>query len=152
MSRREVPAFLLAAAILAMSGPWASFAHTGTIVDPLFARLGLPVEWATLAHAALRKVGHVLAYATLGALGFRAVGDRSRALRSAGIAWAFAVLVAGADESLQSLTPARTGCVSDVALDAAGAALGVLVALGLFARRTVASAVTAEASGPGEAA
>jgi hypothetical protein len=138
MSRRALPALVLAVAILAASGPWASAEHTGSLTQPWFSSLGLSPEWAALLHFVVRKCGHVLAYAAFGILALRAVRDPSRAIpwRTTGHAWLVAILLASADETLQSFSPARGGCVTDVLLDSAGAALGILVAVRYSLRAT----------------
>jgi VanZ family protein len=137
MSRRALPALLLAAGILAASGPWASAEHTSSLAQPWFSSLGLSPEWAAILHFVVRKCGHVLAYAAFGVLALRALRDPSRSMawRTAGFAWLLAILLASADETLQSFSPARGGCVTDVLLDSAGAALGILVAVRFALRR-----------------
>jgi VanZ family protein len=100
-------------------------------------RLWLPVvAWAGLIFAlssvpdlgtglggwdlALRKVAHAGEYAVLGAL-------LVRALRRPGSAVALGVLYAVSDEVHQALVPGRMGSPLDVAIDAAGVVLGVLL-------------------------
>jgi len=88
----------------------------------------------------LRKVGHLLEYAVLGALAFRAVflTLESALARTAALAMIIVLLVAVADETRQAFLEGRTGSAVDVGLDVAGA----LAAVGLaflyvrqFARR-----------------
>ena len=98
-------------------------------------RLWLPVAlWAALIFAfsaipslgtglgpwdlALRKLAHAAEYAVLGAL-------LVRALRRPLPAWGLAVLYAVTDELHQTFVPGRRGAPLDVAIDAAGAAIGV---------------------------
>jgi VanZ family protein len=79
---------------------------------------------AVRTHVWIRKGAHVAEYAALGGLADRALaagGGPVPALRAAGLALA----VAGADEALQSLSPRRTASARDVALDVAGAGLGI---------------------------
>jgi len=68
----------------------------------------------------LRKLAHAAEYAILGAL-------LLRACRSPGLAFALATLYAGSDELHQAFVSGRQGSPLDVAIDAAGAALGVLL-------------------------
>jgi hypothetical protein len=89
--------------------------------------LGHLAPWAsptTLAalHFGLRKLGHVVEYGVLAVLWHRALAPAPRALTAA------VLLAAGygaLDELGQGLTASRTAAVSDVAIDAAGALLGV---------------------------
>ena len=66
----------------------------------------------------LRKLAHAAEYAVLGALLLRAV-------RRPAVAFALGVAYAISDEFHQSLVPGRAGSPLDVALDAAGVAVGV---------------------------
>ena len=80
------------------------------------------------------EVAHVVLYAALASLLFWALaGDRSDVDTPfwvpAALAFALTVLYGVSDELHQAFVPARTASELDVALDAAGAALGVAVAL-----------------------
>jgi uncharacterized protein YfiM (DUF2279 family) len=66
----------------------------------------------------LRKLAHAGEYAVLGAL-------LQRALARPGLAFALGVAYAASDEIHQSFVPGRQGSPLDVALDAAGVAVGV---------------------------
>jgi len=120
------------AVILWFSSDVGSAEHTGHWLLPLLKALAL---WATPAqldtlHGLVRKGGHLTEYAVLAALWFRAFA-RGRAQNPGAAAWiAFGLSLAWAalDEALQSMNPARTGSVADVAIDAAGALLAVGVA------------------------
>ena len=68
----------------------------------------------------LRKLGHAAEFALLGALLVRALGDARTAV-AAGVAYA------ASDELHQHFVPGRVGSPLDVAIDAVGVALGVLV-------------------------
>jgi VanZ family protein len=68
----------------------------------------------------LRKVAHAAEFALLGALLLRALRDERVALAS-GIAYAVT------DEIHQHFVPGRVGAPLDVAIDAVGVALGVLL-------------------------
>ena len=68
----------------------------------------------------LRKIGHAAEFAVLGAL-------LARALGATWLAFAVGVLYAVSDEVHQLFVPGRTGSPLDVALDAVGVAVGVLV-------------------------
>jgi VanZ family protein len=76
----------------------------------------------------LRKIAHAAEYAVLGALLVRATGR-------AGIAFALGALYAVSDEIHQSLVPGRLGSPLDVAIDAAGVAVGIALWQTVRARR-----------------
>lgn len=109
---------------------------TSRILLPLLRALlpGASEETLTILHAAVRKTAHPTEYAVLGALAFRAFAlgaARPRAplgARAALLGLAYAGLVAVADETHQSFSPARTASTRDVVLDAAGAAVGIAIA------------------------
>jgi VanZ family protein len=71
----------------------------------------------------LRKLGHAGAYATLAVAWLWALG-----LRRAGLALALTVAYAVVDELHQATVPTRHGSPLDVAIDAAGGLLGLLLA------------------------
>ena len=101
------------------------------------ARLWVPVvAWAALIFAfssvpdlgtglggwdlVLRKIAHAAEYAVLGALLLRATGR-------AGLAFVLGALYAISDEVHQSLVPGRLGSPLDVALDAVGVVVGIVL-------------------------
>jgi len=108
-------------------------------------RLWLPVvAWAALIFAlssvpdlgtglggwdlVLRKLAHTAEYAVLGALLVRATGR-------VGLAFAVGTLYAASDELHQSFVPGRLGSPLDVAIDAAGVAVGIVLWQSVRARR-----------------
>ena len=79
----------------------------------------------------VRKTGHAVGYAILAALIWRGVrrtpaGAQAGFGRSATVAFSLAVLFAASDEWHQTFTTMRQGSLADVALDAAGAAAGLV--------------------------
>jgi VanZ family protein len=76
----------------------------------------------------LRKLAHAAEFAVLGVLLLRATGR-------AGSAFAIGVLYAISDEVHQSFVPGRLGSPIDVAIDAAGVAVGVLLWQSVRTRR-----------------
>ena len=73
----------------------------------------------------LKKGGHFLGYALLGAAYLRGLAwRRGPALRDVGMAILLALFYAASDEVHQGFTPGRTPAVSDVLLDGVGAAVG----------------------------
>ena len=125
---RWLPVLLWAGLIALFSTESFQGSETDALLRPLL-RLLLPgASEATLTqmHAAVRKLAHVTEYAVLGFLAMRALvrPGRSR-LRSALTALLCCTLYAALDEIHQGSLPTRTGSPWDVALDTAGAALGV---------------------------
>lgn len=94
-------------------------------IGPLILILGLTREQADLVHFFIRKGAHVLEYAVLGFLAFRAAGLSLALPRAAACAFLLCSLVATVDEVHQASEPTRTGKAGDVALDLTGAALGL---------------------------
>jgi len=92
---------------------WAAVIFTLSSIPSLSTGLGL---WDTI----LRKGAHITEYAVLGALLYRALGREAPSL-AAGIAYA------GTDELHQHFVRGRHGAPVDVAIDAIGIALGMLV-------------------------
>jgi VanZ family protein len=122
------------ALILGLSTDAGSAEHTGSVLGPLLRWL---LPWATplqveALHIAIRKAGHVTAYAVLAGLWTRALVAGARWSRPAGAWSAAAIAVAWAllDEGLQRTRPSRTGSPGDVAIDAAGALAVALLAAG----------------------
>ncbi len=139
-ARHWLPALVWMAAILWASGDQLSGETTESWVKWLLTALFGTVKMAKvkLVHAALRKLGHVVAYALLSWLALRAArataiehsGNQSRwTWRWATLALALALATSASDEFLQTLTDKREGSVRDVFIDLAGAsfAQGVLL-------------------------
>jgi VanZ family protein len=128
--------------------------NTGHILYPLLHfLLGLdPVRFLTW-HFVLRKTGHVLGYAVLSLLLFRAwkasivvSGSPRWSIVWARIAFAMATLVASLDEWHQTFLPSRTGTIWDIVLDST-AALVAQILLFWWIRRTGKHTPQAQASG-----
>ena len=105
--------------------------QTGSVLGPLFRWL---LPWATPAqiaalHGAARKLAHLIEYAILALLWFRAL--RREHTAPPGASWAalsVAIACALLDEYLQSQTTTRSGSLIDVAVDATGAVVALTVA------------------------
>lgn len=130
---RALRAWLAVAAciglILAFSGDEFSAPSTSRILGPLLRWLFPELHGATLhaIHVWVRKAAHVVEYALLGLLAFRAL-RLSLAIslpRTAVLGLAVVLAVAAADELRQSFLASRTGSIADVGFDLAGGALGV---------------------------
>lgn len=115
-----------------------SASNTSRILYPLLHYLfGLDWEHFHHWHFYIRKGGHVVGYAILSILAFRAWretfparGNPPWTIRWAGIAVLMTVFVASLDEWHQSFIPSRTGTPRDVVLDTcAGLAAQILILL-----------------------
>ncbi len=106
-----IPAVLWAGLILFAANDQLSSDSTGSLFQSLFG-----VELPRWLHIALRKLAHLVTYAILAILTWRA--DRRWI-----VVMLIALGVAVADETLQSRSARRTGSVVDVGIDLAGAAL-----------------------------
>jgi VanZ family protein len=119
--------------ILSLSSERFGADYTGdllaSVVAWLTARAG-PAAVDAL-HLALRKLAHLTEYAMLAVFwilaftGEAGLGSRRAALWALGLCAGWA----GLDEARQSLTANRTASLGDVAIDTAGAAIGMLAAL-----------------------
>lgn len=107
-----LPVVLWAGLILSSANDTFSAGNTGGLLQRI---LG---EVPYVLHVLLRKASHVVVYGILGALACRA--DRRWT-----VAMAIALVVASADEWMQSQAANRTGTAWDVGLDLIGASIGV---------------------------
>jgi VanZ family protein len=128
--------------------------NTGSLLYPLLHfLLGLdPVRFLTW-HLVLRKTGHIIGYAVLSLLLFRAwkatilvSGSPRWSIVWARIAFAMTALVASLDEWHQTFLASRTGAIRDVMLDSS-AALAAQILLFFWLRRTGSGTNEAEANG-----
>jgi VanZ family protein len=120
--------------IFSASGDRMSFQHSSRIIGP-FVHWLLPHLSDEAIHALVvivRKCAHLAEYAVLALLLWRAL-CKSSGLEvprwrwsMAGLVLALVALYAASDEFHQTFVPSREGCVTDVLLDTAGAALSLL--------------------------
>jgi VanZ family protein len=131
-----LPALVWLGLIVIESTARLSAENTGRILYPLLHFLfGMdPVQFLTW-HVVIRKTGHVVGYAVLSLLLFRAwratlsvPGHPRWSIAWARVALAMTALVASLDEWHQSFLPSRTGTIRDVLLDTA-AGLGAQIML-----------------------
>jgi VanZ family protein len=133
--RRWLPVVGWIAVIFAGSTDAFSPAHTSRILGPLVRWLfpGLPPPAVDRAVPALRKAAHLVEYALLAGLCWRALrrpvrGDARRwDWRPAGLAVVACALWASTDELHQAFTADRTASGWDVLLDATGAGVGLVL-------------------------
>jgi VanZ family protein len=140
--KQWIPALVWIGVICVESTDMMSSEHTGSILYALLTRVLGQVDIFTLVrwNHYLRKLGHVIGYAVLSWLLFRAW--RATLPSSIGRLWAFpwarlafwmTAAIASLDEFHQSFIPSRTGRWQDVALDSAAAA-GMQILLFLLLR------------------
>ena len=122
---------LCAAGILTLGTSLFSITRTGAVLDPLISSLspGIGPDAIYQVHVFLRRSAHVIEYGTLFLL--LILGPlRGRPA----IAFFACIAVASLDESLQMLLPSRSGLLSDVAEDATGAAIVLLLGISRWER------------------
>lgn len=108
-----------------------SASRTSRFIEPLVRWLWPEASEVTLAvaHVAVRKLGHVLAYAVVGLLAYRAVrAGRPSPFRWSWVAAALAVgaALAVTDELRQSFVASRSGTLGDVVIDIVGCGSALL--------------------------
>ena len=142
-----IAAILWLIVIAIESTAWLSSNHTSRILYPLFHYLfNMDLEQFEIWHHYMRKAGHVVGYAILSILLFRAWRATLPVANNAKWSWRWAniavlgtALVASLDEWHQSFIPSRTGRWQDVVLDTcAGIGAQVLLFLwaGIISRKT----------------
>jgi VanZ family protein len=109
-----LPVILWAALILSAANDQFSDQQTAGWLDRLFGSA------PRIVNVVVRKSGHVLAYAVLALLAWRARPSLAGAML-------IVIAVAAADESMQAMTHTREGSVFDVLLDASGGLLALAV-------------------------
>ncbi len=133
------PALVWAALVTCFSTDSFSAQHTSRILIPFLHWLFPRAQWSTLAwvHHLIRKGAHVTEYFILSLLLTRGIRGARRGWR---LHWAIAALAmaagwAGLDELHQAFVPSRGAAMSDVLIDACGAAAGQIAFAAMAARR-----------------
>jgi VanZ family protein len=124
------PVALWLASIFFASTEVLSSEHTSRFLTPFLQWIAPGISEPTVAqiHFLIRKLAHLTEYAILAGLLLRALRRSTPGSRRAvAIAIVATVLIAIADEYHQSFVPSRTPTLGDVAIDSAGALLGVLL-------------------------
>jgi VanZ family protein len=136
-ARRFLPPVVWMGFIALGSSSLLSGRRTGRLLLMVLAYLLPTADPETIAaiHFAIRKLGHVVEYGILAVLWYRALAPWPRA---APTAFALAAAYGGLDELWQGFHPSRTPAAGDVAIDAAGALLGLLAWTGGGRWRTTA--------------
>jgi VanZ family protein len=120
--------------IFSASSDKRSYEHSSLLVEPLLRWLfpHMPEAQIHAIHLLLRKCAHLVEYAVLALLLWRAVhrpvknDSRPWLWPEAGLTLAIVFLYAASDEFHQLFVPTRTAHVTDVFIDTAGGAAGLL--------------------------
>lgn len=136
-----LPVLIWMALIFLASSDQRSYEHSARLVEPLLRWLfpRMPQARVETIHHFMRKGAHLIEYAVLALLLWRAVrqpvknDSRPWVWPEAGLALALVFLYAASDEFHQIFVPTRTALVSDVFIDTAGGAASLL-ALWTFGR------------------
>lgn len=138
--RYWLPVLIWLGVIFAGSTDIFSTEQTSRYLVPFLRWLDPHISLSTIAtvHFALRKLGHLIEYAVLAALLWRAL-HRARNLRAkkatlfVGVLVACAI-IAASDEIHQSLIASRTASLNDVLTDSLGAAISLAICLAIAQR------------------
>jgi VanZ family protein len=125
-----LPVFLWIAVMFFGSTDLMSAEHTSRILTPLLRWWNPDISPATIAqvHFFVRKAVHLIEYAILAGLLFRALHFWVDGFwRRAAVALAPAMIFAAADEFHQSFVASRTSSLGDVLLDWSGALFGLTI-------------------------
>jgi len=115
--------------------------QTSRFLVPLLRWLDPQISVATIAtiHFAVRKLGHLIEYAILAMLFWRALRRGTNlqmkiSTLSASV-WVVCAIFAATDEFHQSFVPSRTAASGDVMIDSIGAFVGLAICLMIAARK-----------------
>ena len=115
--------------------------QTSRFVVPFLLWLDPHISFDTIQtiHVALRKLGHLIEYAILAVLLWRALRGQTAFQRQMWtppiLAFVLTVIYAGCDEFHQSFASTRTASARDVAIDMAGALVGLTIYWAFALRR-----------------
>jgi VanZ family protein len=137
-----LPVLIWMALIFSASSDSHSYEHSSRFVEPFLHWLfpQMPEAQVKEIHLLIRKCAHLTEYTVFALLLWRALrkpvknDPRPWIWREARLALLIVALYAASDEFHQSFVPTRTALVSDVFVDTAGGAAGLL-ALWAFGRR-----------------
>jgi VanZ family protein len=130
-----LPACAWMSLIFLMSTDLGSAANTSRFIEPFLRWLIPNISTSTIqqVHFCIRKSAHLVEYAMLGWLFWRALRQtrlanvRGSSWKIAAVALLMSVAYAAADEYHQSFVPARTASVRDVMLDVCGSLVGLTI-------------------------
>ncbi len=128
-----LPVIIWGAIIFTASADSHSYQHSSRIFEPFLRWLfpHMPQSEIETLHHYCRKCCHLAEYSVFGLLVFRALGRSENLLPPwswprVGGALLIVFLYASTDEFHQRFVPSRTSCFTDVLIDTAGGALGLL--------------------------
>ena len=138
--RYWLPFLVCMVLIFSASSDAQSVAHTSRFLEPFLRwfKPDISAEAINAVRWGVRKAAHMTEFAVLAWLAWRALRRPVRqdlrpwSMRCAWGALGLAVLYATTDELHQTFVPNRTGSIIDVAIDATGAALGLLAVWMVF--------------------
>jgi VanZ family protein len=133
--RYWLPVLIWMTLVFSASADAQSYRHSSIYFEPLLRWLfpHMPQSQIEAIHHAFRKCCHLTEYAILAWLLWRAIrkpvknDPRPWLWPEAGLALAIVFLYSASDELHQVFVPTRTGQVSDVLVDTAGGAIGLLL-------------------------
>jgi len=117
--------------------------HTSRIIGPVLRAFNPDISAETIAQIqfVVRKTAHVMEYAILAALLWRAlragVRWQTRMLRLFIAVWFVCAVFAASDEFHQSFVPSRTASPIDVMIDIFGALIGVVICVFVASRNVI---------------
>ena len=117
--------------------------HTSRFLVPFLRWLDPQISLAALVQIqfAVRKLGHVIEYAVLATLLWRALRHgtpRERRMSILFVAtWLACAIFAASDEVHQSFVPSRTASFKDVMVDAVGALIGLTICVAVARRKVL---------------
>jgi VanZ family protein len=130
-----LPVLIWMSVIFTASADSKSYQHSSLLVEPLLRWLfpHMPEQEIAEIHHIFRKCCHLAEYSVLGLLVFRALSYAKTELSPwswprVGGALLIVFLYASSDEYHQRFVPTRTPLFSDVCIDTAGGAIGLLLA------------------------
>jgi len=137
--RYWMPAIVWMAVIFLGSTDVLSAEHTARFLVPFLRWIDQQISLAALnaIQLGIRKLGHLVEYAILAALLWRAfrggMGWRARMSSLFVVTWLACAVFAASDELHQSFVPSRTASPVDIMIDIAGALVGLFICW-MFAR------------------
>ncbi len=136
-----LPALIWLGFIFVGSTDVLSAEQTSRFLVPLLRWFDPQISVATIAtiHFAVRKLGHLIEYAILAMLFWRALRRGTNlqmkiSILSASV-WVVCAIFAATDEFHQSFVPSRTAASGDVMIDSIGAFVGLAICLMIAARK-----------------
>jgi len=132
LAKSWIPVVVWMMLLFVASGDAMSPEHTSRFLVPFLRWIapGLTPETVAAIQFLVRKTAHLMDYAILAALLWRAFRNDQRSFwKTAALAFAVTGVYAALDEVHQSFVPSRTGSARDVLIDCVGALIGLMICL-----------------------